>query len=412
MTDDKARIAIANADAAITGYYDYLNTGTGSLRESVRDAASVFRDETQLKIAETDLVLTKQVELLAQDANYRILNAYYHASPGLIAIITDIIKLVANVIKVIQTLNQVIHLLTGQNLAYWIDQLVPGFNEVWNNIMNKISEVSKAIGWGVDGAHHLLNVINSGVDLYSITTGKDQSYAYTEKYKHLDTVLHSYSAELKGWQEHPGTLFSAFGDRFTSWYYARADKEQSKLRTKITEVGEKTELALTSVGEISSELLALRNDMPAFIAKNLPQGLWDSLARFDTAINDRILPQLQAINDKIDELNAVLDAQRKKAAELADKIAHPGDMLADIENLSEYARKDQYDKIDYATSQKLREENEVDYAAIEGDLSEFSKVAAALAQAPAPLSFMQLELPGKSPGIVAEPRETWFVGDY
>ena len=60
----------------------------------------------------------------------------------------------------------------------------------------------------------------------------------------------------------------------------------------------------------------------------------------------------------------------------------------------------------------LREQNEADYAAIEGDLREFGLIAEALSHAPEPLLFMELELPGRSPGIVAEPRETWMVGDY
>jgi len=49
---------------------------------------------------------------------------------------------------------------------------------------------------------------------------------------------------------------------------------------------------------------------------------------------------------------------------------------------------------------------------VETEYNELASINKALEEAPPPVAFLQLELPGKSPGIVAEPRETWFVGDY
>jgi hypothetical protein len=184
------------------------------------------------------------------------------------------------------------------------------------------------------------------------------------------------------------------------------------LTGKISAFGDNAEKALKSVGSITNEVLALRNDMPAFIAKNIPAVIWDGIERLDTAVNDRILPFLTGITDRLDELDAVLEAHRKKAEALADRIAHPGDMLAEIDKLAGYARADQLTKIDSVTSTLLREQNEAGFAAMEGDLREFARVAEALSHPPAPLPFMELELPGRSPGIIAEIHETWFVGDY
>ena len=61
----------------------------------------------------------------------------------------------------------------------------------------------------------------------------------------------------------------------------------------------------------------------------------------------------------------------------------------------------------------MREQNEAAYADMEGDLRNFGLIAAALAAAPAPLAFMELDLPGRSPGITPEPYESWILAaDY
>ena len=97
------------------------------------------------------------------------------------------------------------------------------------------------------------------------------------------------------------------------------------------------------------------------------------------------------------------------AAALAERLAHPGDLLAEIDKLPAYARTNQLVKIDGVTSALMKEKNEAAYVAMEGDLKKFGLVAAALGASPAPLNFMELELPGRSPGITPEPHESWFL---
>jgi len=224
--------------------------------------------------------------------------------------------------------------------------------------------------------------------------------------------MNNYSNELQLWQSEPGKQIAALEASMATRTLNGCSGIMNNITDKLSQFGNKAEEAFKGVGTISSELLAIRNDMPAFIAKNIPSGIWDGILRVDTAINDRILPALTAINDKIDELDAVMEKYRAKATELADKISHPGDMLAEINNLPDYVRKDQLVKIDGITSSLISEQNAVDYAAVEPDLKEFSVVTEALSHVPAPLGFMELELPGRSPGITPEPRESWFVGDY
>ena len=403
---------LERVDQRVNAIFSITEGSVTGIKLSIREDCIRLREVVALRISVVEIRLTRETVTLTHDAEYHLLRAYFHASPSLILILTAIYGFVMTVINIISTINTIVKVITGEVLAYWLEKLIPGFQAAWNNIMNKISEFSSILGWGVDGVHHLINGFDASADLWSMVTGKDRAAAQTEKIRNMQTVMLSYSYALKKWQDNPGEQIAAHAEMWSKMRYNEGAAFINKWVDTIGVVGGKVEKALTDVGTVSSELLSLRNDMPAFIAKNIPQGLWDGIGRVDTTINDRILPALQDITDKLDELDAVLDAYRAKAEALADKIAHPGDMLAEIDKLPGYARTDQLVKIDSVTSTLLREQNEAEYKLMEAGLKESALIAAALSQAPAPLPFMELELPGRSPGIVAEPRETWFVGDY
>jgi len=319
---------------------------------------------------------------------------------------------VVTVIKIVTFISKLFEVITGENLAYWIDQLVPGFQDAWNNIMNQISEFSATLGWGVDGIGHLMNAFDGSANLWGMVTGKTFDGTKFEKYTKMKNLMSNFSVDLKKWQDNPGEQISAWANYASKTTYWQGSETIHKIVDSIGAFGDKAETALTGLGTISTELLSIRNDMPAVIAKNIPPGIWNALELADTAINDRILPALTNITDRLEELDAVLEAYQKKAAELAERLAHPGDLLAEIDKLPDYVRSDQLVKIDGVTSALLREGNEADFAAVSADLAHFGLVAAALQNPPPPLAFMELELPGRSPGIVAEPYETWFVGEY
>ena len=412
MDDQRITAALNKTDDILATLTGGLGVYTSGIRQELRSSVKPILEEVTLSISGTEVFITRVTVKISQDAEYHILSAYYHASPGLIAIILGIYGFIQTVIQVVNTINSILQVITGETLAYWLNMLIPGFQEAWNDIMNKISQFSGALGWGVDGVHHILNVAKTSADVWGIFNGKGVPAINVERYARLDVIMNNYSNELQLWQSEPGKQIAALEASMATRTLNGCSGIMNNITDKLSQFGNKAEEAFKGVGTISSELLAIRNDMPAFIAKNIPSGIWDGILRVDTAINDRILPALTAINDKIDELDAVMEKYRAKATELADKISHPGDMLAEINNLPDYVRKDQLVKIDGITSSLISEQNAVDYAAIEPDLRAFAVTAEALSHPPAPLPFMELELPGRSPGITPEPRESWFVGDY
>ena len=412
MDDTRIRGVIESTDEILSSFLGDLRDYTGGIRSGVRDECVLIREEVSLNICTLELHLVRCTVVLSQNAQYRILRAYYHASPGLWAILMAIYGVVVTVIKIVTFISKLFEVITGENLAYWIDQLVPGFQDAWNNIMNQISEFSATLGWGVDGIGHLMNAFDGSANLWGMVTGKTFDGTKFEKYTKMKNLMSNFSVDLKKWQDNPGEQISAWANYASKTTYWQGSETIHKIVDSIGAFGDKAETALTGLGTISTELLSIRNDMPAVIAKNIPPGIWNALELADTAINDRILPALTNITDRLEELDAVLEAYQKKAAELAERLAHPGDLLAEIDKLPDYVRSDQLVKIDGVTSALLREGNEADFASVSADLAHFGLVAAALQNPPPPLAFMELELPGRSPGIVAEPYETWFVGEY
>ena len=412
MTDELIRITFDRVDSHIASYKQLTDSSVTALKQAVRDDCARFREEISISISRIEIVITRETVTLVDDAEYHLLRAYFHASPSLWAIILAIYGFVRVVIEVISVINEVMKVITGETLAYWLDFIIPGFEAAWRDIMNKVSQFSALLGWGVDGVHHLLNVRNAGADLWGIITGRDEDAVKVEKYKRTEAILNSYSLHLDAWQANPGAQIAAWAKAGSEDRYWEGLWKIREITGKIAAFEDKSTAAFECIGTITNELLALHNNMPYIVNKYIPVYIWDKLEWFSIFTNDRLLPWLEEIDDRLDELDAVIEAHQAKAAALADKIAHPGDMLAEIANLPDYARDDQLFKIDSVTSSLMSSQNTANFAAVEGDLRAFALIAKALETPPPALSFMELELPERPGGVVTRFAPGWQVGDF
>ena len=412
MTDDLIRLTLDRVDSHIAFHKQLTDSSVTALKQAVRDDCARFREEISLRVSRIEIVIVKETVTLVDDAEYHLLRAYFHASPSLWLILLAIYKFVTVVITVISIINEVLKVITGETLAHWLGYLIPGFENAWNDIMNKVSEFSSALGWGVDGVHHLLNICNASADLWGMVTGKGLDEVRVEKYNRLNALMSSYAAVLETWQANPGEQIAAWAAVGSESLYGEGFRRIHEITDKIAAFSDKAEAAIERIGTVSDELQAMRNDMPAFIANNIPQALWDILGWVGTTINDWLLPRINELGDRLDEVDAMLEAQQAKAAALADKIAHPGDMLAEIANLADYARDDQLFKIDSVTSSLMSSQNITNFAAVEGNLKAFALTAKALETPPATLDFMELELPRRLGGVMTRFALGWQVGDF
>jgi len=414
MNDQKVQDTILGVRGVVDDYYNILSGYTSSIRPGLRAQGSVLREGVALRIVVQEAELTREIALLTRTAEYHILNAHYLSSPGLIKEIIALIKFIGKVLDVIIFLNDVLVAVTDQTLAYWLDYLVPGFEEWWKDTMNTLSKFSGLLGWGVDGVGHLINAYNAGVETWGLLTRKGTTAQKMEKVERIERLANNFRVYLDKWEKNPGEMIEGLAHYS---YINRSEDNTSALKNFLDRIDSsfsKAEQALQSIGTITDELLGIREDMPGFIAKNIPSVIWDSLEKADSMINDRVLPAITHLNDQIEEINSVLETQRKRAQELADRIAHPGDLLSEIDKLPLYARLDQEDKIDDIATRKLKRDTSEGWEAERVDLRAFDKVYAAMTAPIPPPEFMELEVPGRGviTGIAEEPRETWFAGDY
>ena len=411
---ERADRALARLTEAVNGYTHYLDVYSDTIRPEIRKQCLQLRDEVDIKVTSCEAHIIRMAGVISTDAEYHIASAYFYASPGLIALILAIAQVIKEIIEWIKLINDILVAITGENITYWINRLIPGFEEAWNNLLNKISDISQKLGWGVDGISHLLNAFNIGADTWGQITGSSDSAVRFEKIERTQKFLDSLSKNLNRWENTPGVMFDDLLAKVPSLANRAAWSEMWVMKSNLKKALERTESILTNVSSMTGEFAALQDNMPSFIAQHIPQGIWDGLDRFQNVIDDAILPALTDVRDRIEAVNAVLEAHRERAEALAESLNNPGDLLERIETLSEQARLIQAGKLDKYSGEMLSK-TAGDMVAGFAEEDRIFDLIHELMSVPIPEpSFLSLELaPGVShPEITVEPHESWFVGDY
>jgi len=173
-------------------------------------------------------------------------------------------------------------------------------------------------------------------------------------------------------------------------------------------------MALEGAQNAIAELSAIQVGMPAFVAKNIPQSIWDGLAKADLYISDNILPALTSIKNRMMEIDNMFSVYSDKISSLTDKIAHPGDMLLGVDSLPDYMRINQEKSIDEVANRQYLEAVNAGAALIKSEIDDFDLIQEALIAPTQEPSFLDIESPERAAltGIVVEPRETWFINGF
>ena len=176
----------------------------------------------------------------------------------------------------------------------------------------------------------------------------------------------------------------------------------------------KAEAAFTGLSSVADELAAIQEGMPEFIRKHIPVAIWDALETFTETIDRQILPRLINAERVLETARKILISYGVKFGDLADKLAHPGTNLLTIDDLPDYAKNQELWAVDDIASRLFGESADQERLAMSADLAKFDLIdAAATAPLPEP-SFMTIESPARAAlhGIVATPKETWFIDGY
>lgn len=396
---------------------DYLagkQEGVSALNRDITLAGELISARVKVTISSADTTIIRAAALLYEDANYHVLRAYYHASPSLALIITTIVTIIGYVWKGIKILVDIINTIQELHIDDLLYEVWPWYREQIDKLHKVISDFSRELGWGVDGVMHLVNAVKGGREVIGGLLGRSPQEVEVEWADRTLEVMNKFSAELKHAQMNPGEFMSDVFSRLNknSVYDTRFWWVEQK--GWISGGLEKAEEALKGFGGITDELLQIREDMPAVVAKHIPQRIWDALEDTDNYINDRILPAISEINESLRQLRTIMDFNAGRMEMLAEKLSSPGDLLLGVDYLTDEFRFSQEQKIDEAASRETRRQADALLETMSGDLEEFELIDSAIKAPTKSPEFLTIETParGAAEGIVMEERETWMIGGY
>lgn len=365
-------------------------------------------------LAAQEAVLTRAISILALKATLHIERAYFHASPGLMAVLAAIwgtavaiwegVKFVVNIITTIQALH----------IDDLLAEIWPAFRRVRDEFRRRISEFSRTIGWGVDGALHLIHACQGTRGVWAGLTGKSMEWLDIEWMEKTERVLAKIENNIRYVEDNPGDILEMIFQIEGYWDRNEAETWGVNLFATIDEGLERGQRALEAAGSVTSELAAIQEGMPEIVKKHIPKSIWDALESADAAINDTILPRLSAVSRRIDEIQASLDYHLDFMKRLNERVRLPGTNLLTIEDLPEWARNAEYGAVDSVASHEIGAGNTQDILSLESNLEAFLKIDEALrAPTPEPEALTLEAAPGKKiRGVTLEPHETWMIGGY
>jgi len=369
---------------------------------------------TRLNITRIDAVLIRATASLYLRAQFHTLNAYFHASPGLIAILGAIWVAVKFVYDQIKWAMGIIALLQSLKIFDLLAAIWPAFYEARTKFRAWVAQLSAAIGWGVDGLLHLIHATQGFTDMLGGLTGKTYAWMDAKWMEKTGNILNAISVKSAMVTHDPGAILEMFfqGEMYKNM--REVGRFGTELSSKVEEGLSKAKFAIEGVQYVVDELSGIQEGMPEVIRASIPQAIWDGLNTFSETINEQILPRIATAERHLDLFDSIFANQSGKLSDIATRLAHPGTNLLGIDQLGDYARQGEEWAIDDVSARLWNDQVNADRDYMQADLNAFAIIDAA-ATSPLPvIPFMDIESPTRAAlhGIVVEPQETWFVGGY
>jgi len=411
MEGSAIQTTVDKIDGIVRVCSDVTRSDVDRINQGITDQALVLGDVVNIRIEDINITLTRYVSIIQYNALYHINHVISGGSIGLLLFIFGAIK----VIKTIWAVTKVVVTIISIIKAFHIDDLLykfwPWYADQVDKIRSFITDVSEALNWGVDGVMHLINAASGGISIYGGLTGKGEEWLQLQGLiKAEDTLKLIETYTTIGYKDPSGLLGKIFevNERDTLLWFKQWNGENLDRIISVTDIAEK---ALTDAGDIGNELLAIREGMPKIIADNIPASIWSGLESFNQVIYDNILPTVSAINNKLDQVNNLLDKYSADLTQLGRRLTKPGDLLAGVDALPGYMKDTQEKMIGEVASREFEREADAGRLELSGDLEEFERIDQALSAPTPPPGFMRLESPERAAvtGIKAEVAETWIL---
>jgi len=414
MTSNDCGEKIAKVDCLINDSLVLYDHYIISVNVAIKKEQDYLIERVNYRIGVIDVELTRCFLVLYHSANYHYCCAMFHASPGFFAILAAIWGVFKFVYEGVKWIVEILHIRDIIKAAEILSTIWPAFRQKMSEIYGVISEQSQKLGMGIDGLSHLMNSVQGGLNVVGGLTGKSYEWLSVAGVDSSLSALKTLSDYASSIEHNPADLFdTVFG------------KENQKTRVEVQSwwsdtakwISNTSEHALNGIklaNNAIDDILELKNDLPKFVIDHIPQKLIEGLEWVDSQIDNTLLPAVSDINKNLQQVNDLLDQYRDKTGVILENINNPGDLLLRMDNLEEKARKIQEQRIDDAAGRLLASQAD----AIEKDdtdvIKELESISQLLETEVVTPIFMTIEdVPrGTLPEIVAEPFETWFVGDY
>ncbi|MBA7471389.1 hypothetical protein ES707_06695 [subsurface metagenome] len=414
MSESQTRQRVENLKSPVSSFQSLVGARIDMLTRDIEAQCEHFKSETDIRIVMQETEIIRLASVLTLSAYYHINRAYFHASSGLIAIVVAIVEIVVWAYTSIKWLvnTRVAQILIGiHRILYtiWGDYK----KEVDKHLKN-VSDYAQSIGMGVDGLINLFSAAQGAVGLYAGIRGKDYEGFRGDLYESFNKNTARVKYYLQLLAEDPSAFFTKFFLDEQGHQYNEAKEWWGNTLDTIEAAVDMVDKAAEQIASIGEELLKFEASLPDLIREHIPSWITHGLRDMNDYIYYNVKPALAKVDNKLSEVNAVLDSYRDNAADLVDKLAHPGEVLLGVDDLPDYARDAQLAMIDDVTSREFETAATAERLAMSGDLEDFDIINAALtAPTPEPV-FLSIEASARheATGIVLEPHETWFVGDY
>lgn len=405
---------IENTLARVDKYNGIVESGVDYTLEKVDNEINNFKDQVSFNITIIEVQSTRLTSQLTLNAQWHINRAYFHASPGLVAIVLGIIKAIGVVVKVVTTVVQSKIFKTLFSIHKILSALWPEYRDAVAKGIKSVSDFSGKIGLGADGLQHLINVVSHTTGVIGGVLGWDFDGFRGEYYKQVTKTLGLVSSNAKSISRDPVKFLEN-----NAWNRAYEDRNRVMVKftavvDSVTESTEKVAEVAEQVGLITSELDKFAKSLPDFIKENIPKEILNGISNLNDDMNYKVIPNISKLTRQLEQVTNITDKYSKKITSISNKLERPGDVLLSVDDLPSYAKQNQLDAIDDVTSRKFQQEADGENLAIKEDMKQLDPIFEALSAPTPEPEFLGLEdvRPPEISGIEVEPRENWFVGDY
>lgn len=302
-------------------------------------------------------------------------------------------------------------ILATHNIALLVSE---DYRVMMNGVYSEMSEVSAALGFYPQFLALAIRNSRTLVLDVSSTLGMEYDMAQVQWLSTFQEYLHKFNEKAREYENNPAALF----EDIDNWIDKPAmDTKGSFMARTIASLDRGLTIIDTAVKDtirIREDLHRLADDLPDNIRKHVKPWIDDLTKDFDRFVTETYDPYKTQLDSIIKGLNKMQDSSRKDLDGIVRRLKKPGDYLMEIDKMGPWDRLDQERKVADISTREYRRDVAEFTVKTESVSAELEKIREALKH----VSLMPLEFPGeiekpsRPAGVKAEPKETWFVGDY